>query len=461
MSKMPTSAVGVALESGDFLQDTAVGEKIVNLLLGRVEEGVVILDTQWRVRGMNLAARELTFLGPLAMGRVFAGDREECQEKLRTVLNRIAHTGVGEELIDLSCRNSGNEALKMGLAAIPIGGRGQPFQGVVLLFAEGTRLANLTASRQAAGRFHRLIGGSPVMGEIYAQVENLANVATTVLVTGESGTGKELVAEALHFQGQRSHRPLVRVNCSALSETLLESELFGHVKGAFTGAVRDRIGRFKLADGGTLFLDEIGEISLHMQTRLLRTLQEREFEPVGSSRTVKVDVRIVAATNRDLRKRIKEGAFREDLFYRLNVVEVAIPPLRQRRDDIPLLINHFLRKFNTKYQSNISGVADSVLEVCMTHPWPGNVRELENVIEHAFVTCRRAVIKIKHLPKEFLKGKMPCGDALPPVVQSSDPERDTILRALETTHWKKNLAAKLLGISRSTLYRKMEVFKIQ
>ncbi|MBT3260359.1 MAG: sigma-54-dependent Fis family transcriptional regulator, partial [Deltaproteobacteria bacterium] len=211
----------------------------------------------------------------------------------------------------------------------------------------------------------------------------------TVLITGESGTGKELVAEALHYKGGRNHKPLVKVNCSALSDNLLESELFGHIKGSFTGAVKDRIGRFQMADGGTILLDEIGDMPPKIQVKLLRVLQEKTFERVGESTSIKVDVRVVACTNQALREKIEQGEFREDLYYRLNVVEICVPPLRERKEDIPFLIDHFVKKFNKNINKDIFGISTDVQKVFMDYSWPGNVREMEHALEHAFILCHQ------------------------------------------------------------------------
>jgi transcriptional regulator with PAS, ATPase and Fis domain len=274
---------------------------------------------------------------------------------------------------------------------------------------------------------------------------------------GESGTGKELVAEALHYNGNRSHKPFVKVNCSALSENLLESELFGHVKGAFTGAVQDRVGRFQKADGGTIFLDEIGDISPRTQLQLLRVLQEREFERVGDSTPIKVDVRVVAATNQNLKEKIRRGEFREDLYYRLKVVEISMPPLRERREDIPLLVEHFLEKFNKKLSRDIVSVSSDVQKIFMEYPWPGNIRELEHTMEHAFILCRQKTITVNHLPsvfKEFIGFKTFTLED----VKVDEPH--AIVQALNKTAWNKAGAARLLGISRRTIYRKMKEYKI-
>jgi len=234
-------------------------------------------------------------------------------------------------------------------------------------------------------RFDNIIGTSPAMMDVFATIGQVSTSRATCLLLGETGTGKELIAKAVHFNSPRRDRPFIRINCGALSETLLESELFGHVKGSFTGAVRDKMGRFEAADGGTIFLDEIGTIDTQLQVKLLRVLQEREFERVGDHRTVRVDVRVIAATNLDLQEEVRKGTFREDLYYRLNVVTVYLPPLRNRRDDIPLLIDHFLDRYNRENNRNVHKISRELLNTLMRYPWPGNVRELENAIERAVV----------------------------------------------------------------------------
>jgi transcriptional regulator with PAS, ATPase and Fis domain len=278
-----------------------------------------------------------------------------------------------------------------------------------------------------------------------------------VLITGESGTGKELVADALHAAGNRSGRHLVKINCAALSEGLLESELFGHVRGAFTGAVRDKVGRFQRADGGTIFLDEIGEMTPRMQLRFLRVLESMEFERVGDSTPISVDVRVIAATNRDLAAKVEAGEFREDLFFRLKVVEIGMPPLRDRRDDIPLLVQHFLQAFNRKFGKSIQSVSEPVMSLFQSFHWPGNVRQLENVLEHACVLSRGQVITESDLPVDF----MPNGGGEIPETRPSPPaEARAIREALRQAHYNKSKAAQLLGISRRTLYRRLEEHRI-
>jgi transcriptional regulator with PAS, ATPase and Fis domain len=295
------------------------------------------------------------------------------------------------------------------------------------------------------------------MQEIYSLIELLSNVETTVLITGESGTGKELIAEALHYKGNRCLNPIVKVNCSALSENLLESELFGHIRGSFTGAIKDKTGRFQIADKGTIFLDEIADISPKIQIKLLRVLQEKEFERVGDSTTIKVDVRVITATNQDLSKKVKRGEFREDLYYRLNVMRIPIPPLRERRDDIPFLIEHFIKKFNNKFNKKIKTISADVEKLFMEYSWPGNVRELEHTIEHGFILCKQSAITPEHLPFELKT------IAIQPSLSHNNGEIDDpqiILQALERTDWNKAKAAQLLGISRRTIYRKIKEYNI-
>src|SRR5678815_1013301 len=250
------------------------------------------------------------------------------------------------------------------------------------------------------GRF-RLVGQSPAINQISGVVEKVANTPATVLITGESGTGKELIARALHENSARSAGPFIKINCAAIPKTLMESELFGYEKGAFTGAVGAKPGRFELAHGGTLFLDEIGEIPVEMQVKLLRVLQESEFERVGGIKTIKVDVRLVTATNRDLLQDIAAGSFREDLYYRLNVVPIHIPPLRERREDIPLLVEHFLAKFNDRLKKQIGSVADEAIARMVSYHWPGNIRELENLMERTMLFCERPEIQVSDLPPEI------------------------------------------------------------
>src|SRR5512138_1960063 len=314
--------------------------------------------------------------------------------------------------------------------------------------------ANLRERVRERYRFHNIVGDAPELQAVYEVVTR-----ATVLILGESGTGKELIAQALHEESPRADRPFIKVNCAALSETLLESELFGHEKGAFTGAIGRKEGRFELADGGTLFLDEIGDISPALQIKLLRVLQQREFERVGGTQTLKVDVRLVAATNRDLLAEVKAGKFREDLYYRLNVVAVTLPPLRQRKGDIPALVSHFIDKYAKAYGKEIRGLAPGTLNALLAHDWPGNVRELENVVERAVVLCKATELGADDLPTT-LRGPRPrerAAGALIPGATLYEIEREAILRTLEMVGGSTSRAAEILGISvRKIQYRLKE-----
>jgi len=311
----------------------------------------------------------------------------------------------------------------------------------------------------AKDRMENITGSSPPMQRVFETIRQIAPSRASVLITGESGTGKELVAAAIHEHSPRAARPFVKLHCSALAETLLESELFGHEKGSFTGAMARRDGRFQQADGGTLFLDEIGDISPGVQVKLLRFLQEREFERVGGNQTIKVDVRIVAATNRNLSELVREGKFREDLYYRLNVVSVDLPPLRARPSDIPLLAMHFLKKFAKENARDIRGFTDEALEQLAHYGWPGNVRELENTVERAVVVCRGDEIRQEDLSRNVAWAKRNLADGVPQIPGASlaEIERYAILTTLEHTGGSTSRTAEILGISpRKVQYRLRE-----
>jgi two-component system response regulator AtoC len=347
--------------------------------------------------------------------------------------------------------------------------------------ADATRDVSVLPTKDGKARFG-IIGESPAILDVFTILERVADTPTTVLITGESGTGKELVARALHENSSRKDRPFIKVNCAAIPKHLMESELFGHEKGAFTSAVSSKPGRFELASGGTLFLDEIGEIPNEMQVKLLRVLQESEFERVGGIKTIHVDVRLIAATNRDLKKEIAASAFREDLFYRLNVVPIALPALRERRTDIPPLVHYFIQKFNARLKKSVEGVEPDALERLCGYGWPGNIRELENVIERAVLFADGVRIRLEDLAVELRDGPMSVetgrGTPVPPAVSEgggapsdglkeqvkaamSKLERDLILRALMQTQSNVTHAARLLKISRKGLQLKMKELNLR
>ena len=315
-------------------------------------------------------------------------------------------------------------------------------------------------------RLEQLVGASEPIQQVMEFVQKVADSDSTVMIQGESGTGKELVARMLHFNSLRKDRPLVPVNCGAIPENLLESELFGHEKGAFTGATHARMGRFELANGGTIFLDEIGEMSLPLQVKLLRVLQEREFERVGGNRTIHVDVRIVAATNQDLETLVEEKRFRKDLFYRLNVIPIVIPPLRERRSDIPLLIDHFLIRFNQTKHTEVSGLAPDALHLLTEYDWPGNIRELENMIERLVVLKKRGVLSVGDLPEKICR--KPSGSELKEQFirftedginlsrEVEQYEKHLIMEALRKANGVTSRAAQLLHLNRTTLVEKLK-----
>jgi DNA-binding NtrC family response regulator len=310
-------------------------------------------------------------------------------------------------------------------------------------------------------RFDNLIGKSRAMQDVFSLIEQVANSRSTVMVYGKSGTGKELAAKAIHYNSPRATKAFVAVNCAAIPSELLESELFGHEKGSFTGAIATKVGKFELATGGTLFLDEVGSMRLDLQAKILRALQEREVERVGGTRTIKIDVRVIAATNRELKKAVDEGTFREDLYYRLNVVPITLPPLRQRRDDIPLLVEHFIAKYNREFNRKVKGFSAGATAALYQYNWPGNVRELENVIERAVALAQSETISLRELPLDIsILGRDMIEDIQKVGLSLREArnhfERQYILNILEKVQWNQTEAARVLGLHRNTLLWKLQ-----
>ncbi len=309
--------------------------------------------------------------------------------------------------------------------------------------------------------FSNIIGQSPQMKEVFRLIEKVAKTKGNVLITGKSGTGKELAAKAVHYNSDRAGKPFVAVNCGAIVDTLMESEFFGHVKGSFTGAVRDKEGHFKLADGGTLFLDEVGDIPPHLQVKLLRAIEESEILPVGGTQPIKIDVRIIAATNRNLLKDMEEGIFRDDLYYRLNVVEIKLPALSERRGDIPLLVEHFIRRYNRELNRRVINADNDTMRILMNYPWKGGIRELENIIERALILSEGKYITKEDLPPNFIDREY--SGLIPDKLKEATAvfEKEHIASVLKRTLNNKEECAKLLGISLSSLYRKMDELNIK
>jgi two-component system, NtrC family, response regulator AtoC len=353
----------------------------------------------------------------------------------------------------------------------------KPFEksDLIVTIAKAVKTENLSrrdfhTQANEPGRY-RIIGQTQIMNDVYEVIEKVADTPSTVLITGESGTGKELIAAALHYNSSRKKRAFIKINCAAIPRELMESELFGHEKGAFTGAIGMKPGRFELADNGTLFLDEIAEIPVDMQVKMLRAIQEAEFERVGGIQTVSVDVRLVVATNRDLQKDVEEGKFREDLYYRLNVVPLHLPPLRERREDIPLLVKHFIDKFNAKLDRSIEGISKDALNRVANYRWPGNIRELENVIERCILFTEGSEIREADLPEELMDHSHAAPSlatidedrSLKDIVKhaTAELEKDLIVKALAETKGNVTQAARLLKISRKSLQNKMKEFGLR
>lgn len=426
-------------------------------IFNSVKDAIITVDKNMSVVEINEAARDICNLTRDAIGKPVRSLLEYCGKKCLYTLEEAISKRQPVELYHIECNHRLRHDQIVSVTAHPLLSREGVLAGSVLVVHDETPIVGFEHGGRESQGFCNIIGKSREMRKIYTLIENLAKVDTTVLITGESGTGKELVANALHYAGERRDGPLIELNCSALPETLLESELFGHVKGAFTGAERDRVGRFQMAGGGTIFLDEIGDITPKVQLRLLRVLQEREIERLGDSTPIRVDIRVVAATNQDLRKKIRQGKFREDLYYRLNVVNIHLPPLRERKEDILLLACHFLCEYNSKFNKKIVALSTDVQKIFMDYSWPGNVRELMHAIEYAFVHCRKDVITVEDIP-HVLKTMAEFQPLYAGDSGAVGPQ--TILQALKKAAWSRARAARLLGMSRSTFYRKIEEYKI-
>ena len=316
-------------------------------------------------------------------------------------------------------------------------------------------ITDLRSQLESTYKFSSIIGKSPGMESVFRMVEAIKDSSISVLVSGETGTGKDLFANAIHYTSRRHYSPFVAVNCAAVPRELLEAEFFGHEKGAFTGAVSRRIGKFEEASTGTLFLDEIGELELSLQAKILRAIQEKEIERIGANKKIKIDIRLIASTNRDLAKEVEQKNFRADLYYRLNVMQIKLPPLRKRKSDIPLLVTHFIDKFSQRENKHVSSVSPDVMNVFLSHSWPGNLRELENVIERAVVLARDEVIGIRGIPDEIKKQAINNNIRADVVKPLRELENETIINAINTFNGNKSKAAKALGITRKALYNRL------
>jgi len=435
--------------------------EVHNVILDSISEGVFTVDLDWRITSFNRAAEEITGIGcQEAVGK-------HCRDVLRadvceTDCTLAATMQTGKPIMNKAVHIIDAEGKKRAITistALLKDSKGEVIGGVET-FRDMSMIEQLRKEIQGRYSCEDIISQSHKMQNLFAIFPNIAESNTTILIEGESGTGKELFARAIHNLSFRKDKPFVAVNCGALPETLLESELFGYKAGAFTDAKKDKPGRFALAQGGTIFLDEIGDISASVQVKLLRVLQDKTYEPVGGISPVKADVRIITATNKKLDKLVKEDKFRDDLYYRINVMKLELPPLRDRKEDIPLLVDHFISRFNHLHNKNICCVTNEVTVALLSYNYPGNVRELENIIEHCFVLCEGEVIEAKHLPsstRPSLKSES-TKDGEPTTIKQM--EIILIKQALIRNKGNKTAAAKQLGIDKSTLFRKMKVFGI-
>jgi len=433
-----------------------------NVILDSISEGVFTVDLDWRITSFNRAAEEITGIKRQeAVGKY-------CRDVLRADVCEtdctLAETmQTGKPIMNKAVHIIDDQGKRRAIAistALLKDTRGKVIGGVET-FRDTSAIEQLRKEIEGRYSCEDIISQSHKMQNLFAILPNIAESNTTILIEGQSGTGKELFARAIHNLSFRKDKPFVAVNCGALPDTLLESELFGYKAGAFTDAKKDKPGRFALAQGGTIFLDEIGDISASVQVKLLRVLQDKTYEPVGGISSVKADVRIITATNKKLDELVKEDKFRDDLYYRVNVMKLELPPLRDKKEDIPLLVNHFISRFNRLHNKNICCVTNEVTAALLAYDYPGNVRELENIIEHCFVLCEGEIIEAKHLPSSVrpaLKAES-AQDSEPATIKQM--EIILITQALRRNKGNKTAAAKQLGIDKSTLFRKMKTFDIK
>lgn len=431
-------------------------------ILESISDGVFTVDDNWCITSFNRAAETITGIPrEEALGKrcseVFRASMCEANCALRHTLE------TGDPLINRSCYiiDAEGNRIPISVSTALLRDKNGSVAGGAETFRDLSIVEELR--KELEGRFEMgdIVSRSANMRRLFDILPQVAGSNSSVLIQGETGTGKELLAKAIHHLSPRENKPFIAVNCGALPDTLLESELFGYKAGAFTGADKDKPGRFALAEGGTLFLDEIGDISPALQVRLLRVLQERCYEPLGATNSVKTDVRVITATNKNLADEVESGNFRSDLFYRINVVRLDLPPLRQRKEDIPLLIERFITKLNCLQGGTVEGVSPEVLSVLMAYHFPGNVRELENIIEHAFVLCSSCnTIGLQCLPEQLHPHPVETAPSMPIATAKKHVEAQTILEALRNNNGNRLAAAKALGIHKSTLFRKMKALGI-
>ncbi len=433
------------------------------VILDSIGDGIFVADRGRRITSFfNRAAEQLTgFSSPEAMGQycfdIFRTDL--CQT--RCPLEQTIVTGIPVYGRPALMINRKGQEISVSITTAPIRNDQGEVVGGVEILRDLTLVESLKKTISGRYRLGDLVSKNPRMQEIFEILPDVAESESTVLIQGPSGSGKEVLASAIHDSSPRREKPFVKVNCAAIPDTLLESELFGYVKGAFTDAKKNKPGRFVLANQGTLLLDEVGDTSPALQVKLLRVLEDKEFIPLGGTVPTKVDVRIIAASNRDLEKLVQAGTFREDLYYRLNIIKIELPPLGERREDIPLLVEHFISKLNSLKGKAITGVSEEVLNLLMNYHFPGNVRELENILEHAYALCKDPLIGKKHLSGEFIEKAAKKSEAKENIKPLESSEVQAIQKVLKVHKGNRLLSARELGISRSTLWRKIRRFHLE
>jgi PAS domain S-box-containing protein len=432
------------------------------LIFNSISQAIFTIDSGGIITSFNRAAEELTgYKRQEVIGEPCSAIFQSDMCRRSCLLKTSIHTGKKAEAQEVTIIAKTGQSVPISVSTAALLDEDGRIVGGVEMFRDLRLVTELKKQLKQSYVFEDIVSKSHQMRRVFDMLPLVANSNSTVLIEGESGTGKELIARAIHNLGPRKSGPFVALNCAAVPDSLIESELFGYKKGAFTDAKQDKPGRFALAEGGTLLLDEIGELSSQMQAKLLRALEEKEYEPLGSTQTVKADVRVIASTNRDLAEDVARRAFRQDLYYRLNVVRIELPPLRKRKEDIVLLVQHFIERFNTLQGRRVANCSERVMSALMRYPFPGNIRELENAIEYAFVVCIDSIIQIDDLPQHILKyigaeGKKQTAAKLP--LESAAMQ--TIISALEKNDFNRTKTARDLGVSRNTLWRKMRKYGI-
>ncbi len=439
------------------MSKSIINQDTTEIILESISDGVFTIDNDWKITSFNNAAEKITGIQRKeAIGKycwdIFRSNMCERDCALKKTMDK------GKFFMNTSgyIINSKKKRVPITTSTSLLIDKKGKIIGGVEVFRDHSLVEELRKELSNQFQIENMASQSPSMKKIFKILPQIAESNSSVLLEGETGTGKEIMAKAIHNLSDRKDKPFIAINCGALPDTLLESELFGHMAGAFTGATKDKPGHFALAEGGTIFLDEIGETSAAFQVRMLRVIQEREFQPLGGTKIIKTDIRIIAATNKDLADLVAVDKFRQDLFYRINVVGLRLPPLRNRMEDLPLLVDLFIQKFNRIKDKSVQGIDPEVLQIFMTHNFPGNIRELENIIEYAFVLCSTGIISHEHLPSKLWLSQ-------DQIIENNDPEflvknaqAKTIINALKENKYKRQAAANTLGIHKSTLFRRMK-----